>query len=146
MSKANKLRVVSYKNTETPDTNKVKVVVLGDDGLPKINKSTNTVITAYPTLLDDNNQKVYSNNIKVVFIPTEGAVVPKLLSKSNVLSMVQEFKNNYSKDLKHKADSTYILKKSNIFEYVDKETGELTQRISAIFTPSYTPMKSSLSF
>tara|TARA_R100000742_G_C4203166_1_gene31677 strand:- start:143 stop:580 length:438 start_codon:yes stop_codon:yes gene_type:complete len=145
MSKV-KLSVESYKNTITPDTSKAKVVVLDDNGKPKVSPTTNTIITKYPDLLDANNQKVYSNNIQVIFIPNEGAVVPKLLSKANVESMVQEFSNNYNKDLKHKPNSTYSLKKSNIFEYVDKETGELTQRISAIFTPTFTPIKSSLSF
>ena len=145
MSKV-KLSVESYKNTITPDTSKAKVVVLDDNGKPKVSPTTNTIITKYPDLLDANNQKVYSNNIQVIFIPNEGAVVPKLLSKANVQSMVQEFSNNYNKDLKHKPNSTYTLKKSNIFEYVDKETGEVTQRISAIFTPTFTPIKSSLSF
>tara|TARA_R100000278_G_scaffold95642_1_gene73009 strand:- start:1748 stop:2185 length:438 start_codon:yes stop_codon:yes gene_type:complete len=145
MSKV-KLSVESYKNTITPDTSKAKVVVLDDNGKPKVSPTTNTIITKYPDLLDANNQKVYSNNIQVIFIPNEGAVVPKLLSKANIQSMVQEFSNNYNKDLKHKPNSTYTLKKSNIFEYVDKETGEVTQRISAIFTPTFTPIKSSLSF
>tara|TARA_R110002020_G_scaffold404194_1_gene614262 strand:+ start:1153 stop:1590 length:438 start_codon:yes stop_codon:yes gene_type:complete len=145
MSKV-KLSVESYKNTLTPDTSKAKVVVLDSDGKPKLSPTTNTIITKYPDLLDANNQKVYSNNIQVIFIPNEGAVVPKLLSKANVQAMVQEFSNNYSKDLKHKPNISYSLKKSNIFEYVDKETGEITQRISAIFTPTFTPIKSSLSF
>jgi hypothetical protein len=145
MSKV-KLSVESYKNTITPDTSKAKVVVLDDNGKPKVSPTTNTIITKYPDLLDANNQKVYSNNIQVIFIPNEGAVVPKLLSKANVTSMVQEFSENYNKDLKHKPNSTYSLKKSNVFEYVDKETGEVTQRISAIFTPTFTPIKSSLSF
>lgn len=145
MSKV-KLSVESYKNTITPDTSKAKVVVLDDNGKPKVSPTTNTIITKYPDLLDANNQKVYSNNIQVIFIPNEGAVVPKLLSKANVESMVQEFSKNYNKDLKHKPNSTYSLKKSNVFEYVDKETGEITQRISAIFTPTFTPIKSSLSF
>ena len=145
MSKV-KLSVESYKNTITPDTSKAKVVVLDDNGKPKVSPTTNTIITKYPDLLDANNQKVYSNNIQVIFIPNEGAVVPKLLSKANVESMVQEFSKNYNKDLKHKPNSTYSLKKSNVFEYVDKETGEVTQRISAIFTPTFTPIKSSLSF
>ena len=145
MSKV-KLSVESYKNTLTPDTSKAKVVVLDSDGKPKVSPTTNTIITKYPDLLDANNQKVYSNNIQVIFIPNKGAVVPKLLSKANVQAMVQEFSNNYSKDLKHKPNISYSLKKSNIFEYVDKETGEITQRISAIFTPTFTPIKSSLSF
>lgn len=146
MSKAIKLDVESFKNTNLPDTSKPKVVVLDDNGKPKISPTTNTIIQRYPDLLDVNSQKVYSKNIQVYFIPKEGAVVPKLLSKANVIAMVQEFKNNYSKDLQHKPDSTYTLKKSNLFEYVNKETGELTQRISATFTPTWTPIKSSLSF
>jgi len=146
MSNTKKMQVESYKNTNTPDTSKAKVVVLDDNGNPKISKTTNTIITRYPDLLDDNSNKVYSNNIQVIYIPDEGAVVNKLLSVANVKSMVTEFKNNYSKDLKHKPNSTYTLKKSNTFEYVDKETGEITQRISAIYTPTFTPIKSSLSF
>ena len=146
MNNAKKLDVESYKNTLTPDTSQAKVVVLDDNGAPKVSKTTNTIITRYPDLLDASKQKVYSKNIQVIYVPKEGVTVPKLLSKANVSDMIQEFKTNYSKDLKHKPSTTYSLKKSNIFEYVNKETGELTQRISAIYTPTFTPIKSSLSF
>ena len=121
MAKANeiKMNVESYKNTNKPNTSVDKVVGLDDNGKPKISPTTNTIITKYPDLLDDKQQKVYSNNIQIIYIPTEGAVITKLLSVDNIKSMVQEFSKNYNKDLKHKPNSTYTLKKSNIFEYVD---------------------------
>ena len=83
---------------------------------------------------------------QVTFIPTEGAVVPKVLSKANIESMAKEFSATYSKGLCYKEDSKYILKKSNTFEFTDEDTGTLIQRISAIYTPIFKPMKSSLSF
>ena len=140
-----KLQVESFKNTETPDTSLPRVVVTDDNGNAKVNKSTGAVITKYQPLMKD-NAKVYSKNIKVTFIPTEGAVVPKVLSKANIESMSKEFSATYSKGLCYKEDSKYILKKSNTFEFTDEDTGTLIQRISAIYTPIFKPMKSSLSF
>ena len=89
MSNENKMNVESYKNTSTPDTSKDKVVVLDDNGKPKVSKQ-GTIITRYPDLLDNSKQKVYSNNIQVIYIPKEGAVPTKLLSIANVKSMITE--------------------------------------------------------
>ena len=57
-----------------------------------------------------------------------------------------EFQTNKQKDMKFIPNSTYSLSNSNVFEYADKETGEITQRISALFKPTYKRVPSKLAF
>tara|TARA_Y100001973_G_C5174208_1_gene320890 strand:+ start:210 stop:635 length:426 start_codon:yes stop_codon:yes gene_type:complete len=140
------MNILKYFNTRKSDISQPKQLVIGDDNKPVMSRDGKPLMR-HPSLLDDNGQVVYSNALKVQFIPEEDKECPKTLSLALLKDMDKEFKETHSstKSLNIDFKSTYQkLGKSSTKDVTHPESGETIQVIEAYYSP-YKPLVSSLS-
>ena len=140
------MNIHKYFNTRKADISKPKQLKMNDDGTVVMSKDDKPVMRR-PSLLDENGQVVYSNAIKVQYIPEDGVECPKTLSKALLKAMDKEFKENSSsnKSLNIDFNSTYRkLGKAYPKEVTHPDTGETMQVVECYYSP-YKPLISKLS-
>ena len=142
--KSNKMQIHSYSNTNIPNDKEPKVQQFTEDNVAILDRFSKPVFK-HPNLMKD-GQAVYSRNIVIKYVPTEGAIVPKLLTVDNLMAMSQEFKTNHNKEMNILPNTTYSLSYTSPTTVTDLESGEVVELVKAHYKPTYKRIISSLSF
>ena len=143
--KSNKMILHSYRNTNIPDDTQPATQQFTEDNVP-IQDRFGKPVFKHPNKLDKDGNAVYSRNIVIKYVPSEGAIVPKLLTIDNLKALSQEFKNNHNKEMNVLPNTTYSLTYTSPTTVTDSETGEVVELVKALYNPTYKQVISSLSF